>query len=126
MRNLIFPGRRVARALLVPAAGLALVTGVMPVSAATTHGTQGRAAVASLRALVTQPWTKLGRPTASDELITLGGEATVKTSNGQTWTMGVGDDNDSGGLSIGLERGVISGTSESKTTCGRSPPRRPA
>jgi hypothetical protein len=85
MLHSAFPGRWAARALLVPVAGLALVAGVLPASAAT------------------------GAPSATTATVTVAGAATVKTSNGQSWTFSVADSNEVSGLIISLSRTVSTG-----------------
>ncbi|HEY1920429.1 MAG TPA: hypothetical protein VGH27_33080 [Streptosporangiaceae bacterium] len=92
------------RALLVPAAGLTLVAGVPPVGAATTPATHAPPAVA--QALPAIPGVT---PTAAAADDTLSGAATVKTSNGVSWTFSVADANDTGGLVIGLSRTATTG-----------------
>jgi hypothetical protein len=104
-------GRWVARALLVPVSGLALLAGVLPASAATApaasgvhspRGWQSLPGVGDLAGL----W---GAPSATAATVTVAGATTVKTSNGQSWTLSVADSNGASGLIIALSRTVSAG-----------------
>jgi hypothetical protein len=115
------PGRRAARALLAPASGLVLLAGVVPASAATapavraTHGAPALRNLSTLRGLRALPGLRdlpglQGGPAATASTVTLeGGGATVKTSNGTSWTMTMDDSNEVGGLGIGIGRTVTAG-----------------
>jgi hypothetical protein len=105
------PGRRAVRALLVPVSGLALLAGVLPASAATAPAVSR---VHSLRGLPSLPgFAELpgfrGAPSATTASVTVAGTTTVKTANGQSWTLSVGDSNSAGGLVIALVRTVSTG-----------------
>ena len=105
------PGRRAARALLVPVSGLALLAGVLPASAATAPVVSR---VHSLRGLPSLPgFAELpglgSAPLATTASVTVAGTTTVKTANGQSWTLSVGDSNSAGGLIIAIERTVSAG-----------------
>ena len=105
------PGRWAARALLVPVSGLALLAGVLPVSAATAPavpGAHGPRGLRSLPGFGDLPWLR-GAPSATTASVTVAGSTTVKTSNGQSWTLSVADSNNASGLAIGLTRTVSTG-----------------
>ena len=105
------PGRWAARALLVPVSGLALLAGVLPVSAATAPAVPGAHSPRGLRSLPgfgDLPWLR-GARSATTASVTVAGTTTVKTSNGQSWTLSVADSNNASGLAIGLTRTVSTG-----------------
>jgi hypothetical protein len=102
------PGRWAARALLVPVSGLALLAGVLPAAAATAPVVPGVHSLRGLLSLGDLPGLP-GAPSATTASVTVAGSTTVKTSNGQSWTLSVADSNNASGLAIGLTRTVSTG-----------------
>jgi hypothetical protein len=98
------------RALLVPAAGVALLAGVLPAGAATTPAA-AHALPTATHALPAIPGLPVipGVPAAAPGDDMLSGAATVKTSNGVSWTLSVADSNQTGGLEVALTRTVTTG-----------------
>lgn len=97
-------GRRLTRALLVPAAGFAVLAGVLPASASVTPAVHSPFSLPGGRALSAA--LQHASPATSTPTVTLGDDAAdVKLANGQTWLLDIGDDNSADSLVVALYKG---------------------
>ena len=103
MFRFVLPSRGLARALLIPAAGLAALAGVMPASASAATAPTARAQLSRELSAMLHPTA----PAATGSTVTLGSAgASVKLANGQSWLLSVADQSRAGGLSVALSHGT--------------------